>query len=596
MKGFEAGLGGPTKTDDALAEAFPFMAEFDAGLTLTRMGPSLARLMGPGLEGKGFAQVFSLDSPRVDLSFEALAGQSFTVFYLTALVKRGSRGMSFKGQMLPYVNGDGERRMAFLCSPSITKLSDLSLNGIGLKDFSASDTTVDFVIHLQTKQTALDEARTAREGLEAELTMRKRAEDALAALNARLESRVAERSEGLRLALDRASAENAERKVAEERARLSAMRLSETVMELERRNAQMRILNRMGDMLQSCSGIPEINSVVSDSMRLLFPSDSGFFALSADESGDEMRMAVRWGGSPRERDGMTIPRDDCWGLRRGRMHSREPGERKAVCRHLKNTGFDESTGGVCIPLVSQGRVHGLLHIRMAGNDAGSPETATSEMDSRRELLHNVSETLGLAVANLKMSERLRQMTIRDPLTGLFNRRYMEESLAKESARAQRHGKPCAVMMMDIDRFKAYNDTNGHPGGDVLLKAFGTMLSGKLRGEDVACRYGGEEFVAILPGASLENAAAKAESIRREMAEELLVMDELTGKRLPSTTVSIGISCITTHSKTVPEILAQADAALYTAKSAGRNRVVVAPPPEARGGGLENEEFDVPEER
>jgi diguanylate cyclase (GGDEF)-like protein len=167
---------------------------------------------------------------------------------------------------------------------------------------------------------------------------------------------------------------------------------------------------------------------------------------------------------------------------------------------------------------------------------------------------------------------LRQQSIRDILTGLFNRRYMEESLARELRRSERENKPVGVIMLDIDHFKDFNDLFGHDGGDALLRELGAFLNTHTRGGDIVARYGGEEFVAVLPGATLEETRFRAEEIRQGV-KELQVFH--LGKPLSKCTLSFGVAAFPEYGSTSDEILKSADIALYRAKSEGRDRVVVA---------------------
>lgn len=177
----------------------------------------------------------------------------------------------------------------------------------------------------------------------------------------------------------------------------------------------------------------------------------------------------------------------------------------------------------------------------------------------------------MALANLKLRESLRNQSVRDPLTGLFNRRYMEESLERELRRFSRSQRPVGVIMLDLDHFKRFNDTFGHDAGDALLRELGHLLQTRTRKEDMACRYGGEEFVIVLSGASLEIAQERAEQLR-EKVKTLKV--ELRGHSLGAMTVSLGVAVAPHHGSTIAEILRAADLALYEAKKAGRDRVVV----------------------
>ena len=188
-----------------------------------------------------------------------------------------------------------------------------------------------------------------------------------------------------------------------------------------------------------------------------------------------------------------------------------------------------------------------------------------------EQLHETNEQLEMQLLeNQKLQEKLSDMAVRDPLTGLFNRRYMEETLRRELSRAARDDGPLSLVIMDIDHFKHLNDTHGHQAGDHVLKTLASLLLSQMRSEDVACRYGGEEFVAILPGAPLAAAAQRAESWRSAL--EALAM-EYEGALLKCT-LSVGVSEFPRHGISGDELLSHADSGLYMAKRAGRNRVMI----------------------
>lgn len=185
-------------------------------------------------------------------------------------------------------------------------------------------------------------------------------------------------------------------------------------------------------------------------------------------------------------------------------------------------------------------------------------------ETNKELTRKIEEIQAL-------QEMLRQQAIRDPLTGLYNRRFLEETLARELAQAVRVNEPLSVAMMDIDLFKSINDTYGHPVGDLFLMALGDLLAHKIRGGDVACRFGGEEFVVVMPGASLEAAALRVNEFRQAFGAQALNID---GKEI-RVTFSAGVAGFPLHGSDDKSIMAAADHALYAAKEAGRNRVIVA---------------------
>jgi diguanylate cyclase (GGDEF)-like protein len=189
---------------------------------------------------------------------------------------------------------------------------------------------------------------------------------------------------------------------------------------------------------------------------------------------------------------------------------------------------------------------------------------------RDQLAMTVAEDMALALSNLRLRETLRSQAIRDPLTGLFNRRYLEETMERELNRVKRQGMSLGVIMMDLDHFKQYNDTFGHSAGDELLSALGILLKSHIRGEDIACRYGGEEFLLILPGASREIALERAESLRQAVEE----MHQHHPGMKPAT-LSLGVAVYPDHGDTRLQLIQSADTALYRAKHAGRDRVMAA---------------------
>jgi diguanylate cyclase (GGDEF)-like protein len=211
-----------------------------------------------------------------------------------------------------------------------------------------------------------------------------------------------------------------------------------------------------------------------------------------------------------------------------------------------------------------GEILGVLHVQS--------EHEENLDEAKRQLAYTVVEQAGMALSNLKLREALREQSIRDPLTGLYNRRYMEEALKQQMSRVTRQLHPIGIIMIDIDHFKRFNDTYGHTAGDALLRELGQFLQRRIRGEDIACRYGGEEFTLIMPDASLEAAQQRAEALRQE-AIQLRVQDG--GQSPEAITLSLGVAIYPQHGQTIENVLRAADAALYRAKQEGRDRVIVA---------------------
>jgi diguanylate cyclase (GGDEF)-like protein len=217
---------------------------------------------------------------------------------------------------------------------------------------------------------------------------------------------------------------------------------------------------------------------------------------------------------------------------------------------------------LCIPMIAQGDTLGVLTMARPIRFA----------DAECQTMQTISEQLSLALANLKLQESLRHQSLRDALTGQYNRRYMDEALPREVARAQRQNTPLAIAMLDIDHFKRFNDTFGHEGGDLLLAAFGQLLTEQARGDDIVCRYGGEEFALILPGADGASAVRRLDEIRLAV-RGLRVRNR--GETLGPVSMSAGVAVFPVDGATGASVMAAADAALYAAKRSGRDRVMSA---------------------
>lgn len=347
------------------------------------------------------------------------------------------------------------------------------------------------------------------------------------------------------------------RKQAEEITRHDNEELVSRVRELRRRDSNMQMLNRMTDLLQTCSTQEEVYRVVGLMADELFPGMDGSLAILS--AGNRLETVARWGVEPPHQAVFEL--DDCWALRRGHPHEVLDPEGSLLCRHYTRR---PDTGYVCVPLTVQGETLGVLCL--IGLSTGKGEVASSQSS----LAVTVGEDVKLSLFNLRLREKLREQATRDPLTGLYNRRYLEESLARELHRTTREGLPLCVAMLDLDYLKQYNDTFGHEAGDRVLRELGRVFREKLRKSDISCRFGGEEFVLVLPGSTLEDAQHRVEQIR-VLVRDLQIRhnDQILGRL----TISAGISASPEHGSTAQGLLEAADAALYCAKQSGRDRVV-----------------------
>jgi len=221
---------------------------------------------------------------------------------------------------------------------------------------------------------------------------------------------------------------------------------------------------------------------------------------------------------------------------------------------------------ISYPIGIGGRKIGLLNV--ADKRSGAP---FDEVDL--SLLEIVGPQIAVAMERSEWQERATQfqlMSITDPLTGLLNRRYLEERLSEELSRSKRYSYSMSCLMIDIDDFKKYNDRNGHQAGDVALKITAHSLKAALRSADIACRYGGEEFCILLPQTTVSEAGVIAERMRQKVAEA--VYPHGASQPLGRVSISIGVSTLGKHIDTAESVIAAADRALYNAKSLGKNRI------------------------
>jgi diguanylate cyclase (GGDEF)-like protein len=338
-------------------------------------------------------------------------------------------------------------------------------------------------------------------------------------------------------------------------------RLLGNIQELEQNHREFTLLAKMGDDLKGCRPGEEAYGIIAGTLGDLFSGDSGALFVFK-KSKNLLEAAGTWGEAPPP--AQVFAPSDCCGMRRGQAHVSSPGPGYLRCKHVHESG----RGCLCMPVATQFEEMGLLQV-LAGA-AGDP--GPDWLKTRQNLAQRVSERLGQELTDLKMNEELRNQSLRDPLTGMYNRRYMEESLERELFRAARHGAPLAVIMLDLDHFKRFNDSYGHIAGDILLRELGLFLQRHIRGSDIACRYGGEEFTLILPDATLDVVRDRAEQLRED-AKRLKVWHIY--RWLRTVTLSLGVAVFPDHGATAKGILQAADAALYRAKQAGRDQVRVA---------------------
>ena len=341
--------------------------------------------------------------------------------------------------------------------------------------------------------------------------------------------------------------------------------LQATVRELEQRNRENVALGKLGDMMQMCKTAEESRGVLAQFIGDLFPGTSGNLYLR-NFANDLLEAMASWGEAGPAGD-PVIGNDDCWALRRGQLHVVEDPASKLLCQHLIAPPRGPC---LCAPIMGLGEVLGMLHVQLDAAEAKLPDAVRRRrLESQQVWALAVTEHIALALANLRLRETLRAQAVRDSLTGLYNRRYMEQALEREVLRATRNGRAVGVIMLDLDHFKNFNDSRGHEAGDALLRTLGDYLLSHVRAEDIACRYGGEEFVIILPEASPEMSRYRAEELWKGV-QALHV--NYHGELLRGVTASFGVASFPQHGTTMAQLLRAADAALYAAKRQGRDRV------------------------
>ena len=335
--------------------------------------------------------------------------------------------------------------------------------------------------------------------------------------------------------------------------------------ELKKRSERATMLAKMGELLQSCISRDEVFAAALGFAPKIFPAARGAVALL--NPGRSLAEVI---GSWTDCQ-LPVPEFEpmaCWALRTGHPHLVVAGDTTAPRAHaagVKNTYL-------CVPILAQGETLGILHFQSTDE---APQLEASELSFKTTFAGQV----GLSIANIRLREALRTQSVRDALTGLYNRRYLEEVLDREIRRAGRGAQSLGILMLDLDHFKHFNDTYGHDAGDAVLRETSAFLLKNVRAEDFVCRFGGEEFVVILPTADMDGSRARGERLRSNM-RALTIMHQ--GKSLGMVTLSVGVATFPANGMSPKELMAAADAALYEAKRGGRDQVAVASPKTADG--------------
>lgn len=341
---------------------------------------------------------------------------------------------------------------------------------------------------------------------------------------------------------------------------LSNEQLESSVRALEERASETQLLTGARDELQLCVALNQVYESAVHSFGRLLEGTTGSLCM-INNSRQLVEVVGAWNGAAglAAFEDAFLP-DACCGLRLGQSRWRGPEISSIHCAHFAAECPERY---LCMPISAHGNTLGVLYVQ-----CGSLEDVAM-VNSRMDGLRQLVQLTGMAIASLNLRMKLENQSIRDSLTGLFNRHFMQISLERELARAARRKQPLAVFMMDLDHFKKFNDTYGHAVGDMALRTVAEIFKSNIRTEDIACRYGGEEFTIILPDMALPVAMERAESIRRAVAGLRLPVE---GQVLSGFSISVGVAVYPTDGEQGEQLLRNADMALYRAKRQGRNCV------------------------
>ncbi|HEX2917642.1 MAG TPA: diguanylate cyclase [Edaphobacter sp.] len=338
--------------------------------------------------------------------------------------------------------------------------------------------------------------------------------------------------------------------------------LNTSVRTLQDHARDSELLAIARDDLQLCTDQQQVHQSAALRFSELLPGTCGAICI-INSSRNMVERVASWGcDSVDPHVSEIFPPDTCCGLRSGRLRWYGPGASQIHCTHFTQRPPDRY---LCLPLVAHGDTIGILSIEFA-NEA-TQRAAEDRMGGVQQLI----QLTAMALASLQMRQELEHQSVRDGLTGLFNRHFLEIALQRELARAVRRKTTLAVLMIDVDHFKRLNDQFGHAAGDAVLKEVAHVFGDKIRTDDLACRYGGEEFTIILPEITPEIAFQRAEIIRQAVAD---LRTRLDNTLYNSVTISIGAAMFPQDGTSAELLLRHADAALYRAKHEGRNRVVM----------------------
>lgn len=327
---------------------------------------------------------------------------------------------------------------------------------------------------------------------------------------------------------------------------------------INRSTREIELLRQLANTLAACTNIDEARLVVQDIAPRIIGDINGCISIMR-ESRNLLEVKIDWGEDwPAA---FAFAPHDCWALRKGKYHLSREKNHQLDCSHMGELCSEHTT--MCIPLVAHGNTVGVFHLYFAN-------TNTEFTQETVELAFTLAEHLGLALANLRLQEKLRSQAMRDPLTGLFNRRYFEDAFDRQWLTANESRSFLSMFMLDLDHFKRFNDNFGHDAGDYVLKEISSLFSRTVKERGIVCRIGGEEFAVICPKLEPDEAISLANIIIEEVRELHL---DMRGISLGQLGISVGLATYPDLDVSKEELIKLADTALYEAKERGRSQVV-----------------------
>lgn len=344
----------------------------------------------------------------------------------------------------------------------------------------------------------------------------------------------------------------------------SREKLERTLLQVKNQSKEMVISNDMNNKLRSSGSMQETVSMALLYLKKILPFSSGVIYLM-NHSKNYLEAVAEW-NEPNVTEYIFTP-DQCWGLRQGKIYFYINKDESMPCKHSEGESHIRSY--VCMPLLALNEVVGVLHLQITNSHDMDQNEIIKLYENNNLMIQNIAGQISLSISNIKLYEVLKQRSTRDLLTSLYNRSYLSDTFERDVQRAKRNNTSIVVIMMDIDFFKNVNDTYGHEAGDAVLREVSKLLTRELRKSDIACRYGGEEFLIILYDTVFQDASERIEQLRQKISNL-----QFHFVALFSITVSFGVAMFPEDGNNSEELIKAADQALYVSKKTGRNKVTV----------------------